>query len=112
MNADPVPEVSPAEAFDLVQRGAVLLDVREGSEWAAGHAESAVHMPLGQLDLVHLPQGHPVVAICRSGNRSGRAAERLQSQGYDVRNVAGGMAGWEQAGLLVVTDSGTPGRIA
>jgi len=112
MNANAVPDVSPAEAVEMVRRGAVLLDVREDSEWAAGHAESAMHMPLGRLDSARLPKGHPVVAICRSGNRSGKAAERLQSEGCDVRNVAGGMAEWEQAGFPVVTDSGAPGSLA
>jgi len=112
MTPPTAPEVTPAEAVQLVREGAVLLDVREDSEWAAGHAEAAVHMPLGQLDPDRLPEGHPVVAVCRSGNRAGKAAARLQTQGFDVHNLAGGMAAWEQAGLPLVTDSGAPGRVA
>jgi len=86
--------------------------VREDSEWAAGHAKEALHMPLGQLDPDRLPDGPPIVTVCRSGNRSGKAAARLQTQGFDVHNLAGGMAAWEQAGLPLVTDSGAPGRVA
>ena len=44
-----VPTVHGAEARDLVREGAVLLDVRETSEWNAGHAPQAAHLPLGRI---------------------------------------------------------------
>jgi len=112
MNDAAVPEISPHEASELVRRGAALLDVREDSEWDAGHAEGAVHMPLAQLDPLRLPAGHRVVAVCRSGNRSGQAAAWLRAEGYDVHNLEGGMAAWERAGLQVVTNTGAPGHVA
>ena len=64
---------------------AVLLDVREPSEWQAGHAPRAVHLPLSALAAgAGLPaeaQARPLVVICRSGNRSRQAAELLVARG-------------------------------
>ena len=101
-----VPEVDPREVGDDV-----LLDVREDDEWAAGHAPGAVHVPLGQLiaRLDELPGDEPVAIVCRAGGRSAQATAYLLGQGRDVRNVAGGMKAWAQAGLPLERDgSGTP----
>jgi rhodanese-related sulfurtransferase len=58
-----------------------------------------------------IPRDRTVVCICRVGGRSGTVATTLAGAGYDVRNIAGGMLAWEQAGLSVVTDGGDTGRI-
>lgn len=106
-------DVDPAEAARRVERGDVLLlDVREPDEWSAGHAPDAVHVPLGQLDPGRLPQGRPVVAVCRSGNRSGKAALQLRAAGVEVHNLTGGMKAWAAAGLPVTTDDGRSGTVA
>lgn len=103
------------EANHRAGTGALLLDVREADEWDAGHAPAATHLPLGRLGdittVVPSAAGTPIVAICRSGNRSGRATEALVAAGYDVVNMAGGMKAWAAAGLPVVTDGGTPGTV-
>jgi rhodanese-related sulfurtransferase len=105
--------VDPAEANRLsTQDGALLLDVREPGEWSAGHAPQATHMPLGALNAHQLPKDRVVVAVCRSGSRSGMAARRLRSEGVDARNMAGGMNAWAAAGLPVVRDGGTAGSVA
>ncbi|MFD9085418.1 rhodanese-like domain-containing protein [Streptomyces prasinus] len=95
---------------------AVLLDVREGPEWRAGHAPGAVHLPLTRLLAgAALPpdvRGRPVVAVCRSGHRSQQAAELLVSHGVDAVDVTGGMTAWVKAGLPVVDGRGQDGRIA
>ncbi|MGY1593581.1 rhodanese-like domain-containing protein [Geodermatophilus sp. SYSU D00708] len=107
-----LPDVGPDEAAAMVERGeAVLLDVREPAEWAAGHAPGAVHLPLGLLDPAAVPPGRTVVAVCRSGNRSGTAADRLGAAGVPVRNLAGGMRAWAAEGRPVVTDCGQPGTV-
>lgn len=69
----------------------MLLDVRERKEWAAGHAPGATHIPLGELParLGALPQSRPILAICRSGARSEKAAELLVAAGRDARSVEG-----------------------
>lgn len=79
----------------------LIIDVREDYEYAAGHIAGATLIPLGQLSsrLSEIPKDKTVVAVCRSGNRSGQATELLRQAGYDAHNMAGGMISWEQAGL-------------
>jgi len=106
-------EVGPAEVADLQARGAVLLDVREDDEWTAGHAPDAVHVPLARVgEAVSRFAGQEVLTVCRSGARSGRAAKTLAAAGVDVRNVAGGMSAWASAGLPMVRNDGSPGRVS
>lgn len=108
-----VPEVSVQEAAARAAAGEVLLlDVREPAEWQAGRAAGAVLVPLGELTPDAVPTGRPVVAVCRSGNRSGLATAALREAGLDVVNLAGGMRAWADAGLPLVTDDGTPGVVA
>jgi rhodanese-related sulfurtransferase len=107
------PTVDPQEAARRVEQGAVLLDVREPDEWEAGHAPAALHVPLASLmaRAGELDRGRPVVAVCRSGSRSDRAAAALRQRGYDAVNLDGGMQAWSAAGLSVVTDAGQPGQV-
>lgn len=109
---DQIAQVDPAEAAELAAAGALLLDVREPAEWTAGHIPGAVHMPLGALDTAGVPTDRVVVAVCRSGNRSGRAAAALADAGIDVRNLAGGMKAWAQEGRTVARDDGSAGTVA
>lgn len=110
---DPAPEIDVREADRLARSGgALLLDVREPDEWHAGHAPAAVHLPLADALAAAVPDDRPVLAICRSGNRSGQAASCLAAAGRDVRNVTGGMKAWAAAGLPVVDGAGRPGAVA
>lgn len=108
------PKINVHEAARLADDGAVLLDVRDPHEWQAGHAPNARHLPLAELSrrLDEIPANKPILTICRSGHRSGRAAAILADAGRDVSNVAGGMSAWSRAGLPVVAKGGAPGRIA
>ena len=108
-----IPEVDAAGADEMVAAGALLLDVREPDEWAAGHAPAAVHVPMGQLpgSVGELPTDRPIACICRSGARSGRVTEYLLGFGLDIVNVAGGMQGWAASGRPVVTDDGAAGTV-
>ena len=105
-----LPEVPAASVPD----GAWLLDVREDDEWAAGHVPGARHIPLGELGArtAEVPQGQAVFVICRSGTRSGRAAQALTGAGWQAINVAGGMQEWAEAGRAMVTDSGATPFVA
>lgn len=106
-------EVEVKEAADLQAKGAVLLDVRENDEWFAGHAPCAVHLPLSRVSgAASTFGGKQVLTVCRSGGRSARAAKWLADAGIDVRNVSGGMSSWQDAGLPVSRDDGSPGTIA
>ncbi|WP_299036350.1 rhodanese-like domain-containing protein [uncultured Pseudokineococcus sp.] len=95
-----------------VPADAVLVDVREDDEWAAGHAPGAVHLPMGDLParLAELPEGD-VHVVCRSGGRSARAAAWLQQNGVDAVDVSGGMGAWFEAGRPVVSETGQEPRI-
>ncbi len=97
------PEIPERAAADL-PADSVVLDVREPDEWASGHIESAVHIPLGQVTgrLADLPQESPLYVVCRGGGRSSRAVGYLRAQGIDAVNVAGGMQGWAAAGRPMV----------
>jgi rhodanese-related sulfurtransferase len=99
------------ERRDAVQ----ILDVREGWEWDAGHIEGALHIPLNELlagRMEGLDEGRPVVAVCKTGNRSEVAALMLRARGYEAHNLEGGSEEWVEAGLPFVTDDGAPGRVA
>jgi rhodanese-related sulfurtransferase len=108
-----VPDVDPAEADRLVGGGALLLDVREDDEWAAGRAPAAFHLPMGQVAdrIGELPTDRTIVCMCRAGGRSQSVAVHLAGAGFDVRNAAGGMQAWAAHGLPVVDDTGAAGRV-
>jgi rhodanese-related sulfurtransferase len=109
-----IAEIAVADVGPVLEAGAVLLDVREPQEWEAGHAPGARHVPLGQVP-DRLGQFEPsarIVVICRSGGRSALATEWLATAGLDAVNLVGGMQAWAQAGRVVETDDGGPGRVA
>jgi rhodanese-related sulfurtransferase len=108
-----VPEVSAADGAALVDQGAFLLDVRNDDEWDAGHAPEASYITLSQLParVGEVPTDRRVVAVCRVGGRSAKAAEFLIANGIDAVNLAGGMRAWAAEGLPVVTDSGEDGQV-
>jgi len=98
-------DLTPAEAQALVAEGkAVLVDVREDSEWRAGHIPGAVHLPLSRFaqGTGRLPRDRRVILYCLSGNRSGRALGECARLGLAVdSHVAGGISAWQRAGLPV-----------
>lgn len=73
-----------------------IIDVREPNETGAGHIPGANLIPLGELltRLDELNKDTEYTMVCRSGNRSGLAAEWLQERGYRVKNMQGGMLEW------------------
>jgi phage shock protein E len=82
----------------------VILDVREQSEYDAGHIASVKLIPIGTVAnrLNEIPKDKPVIVTCHSGNRSGQVTEYLRSQGYtNVHNMTGGLNAWQQAGYPV-----------
>jgi rhodanese-related sulfurtransferase len=103
------PQEVPTTSVDQVPVDAVLLDVREDDEWAAGHAPQAIHIPLGELAerVGEVPQDSgEVYVVCRMGGRSARATMYLNQSGWDAVNVAGGMQAWHQQGFPLVAADG------
>ncbi|NJP43050.1 rhodanese-like domain-containing protein [Actinacidiphila epipremni] len=103
----------PSVDAGSVPADAVLLDVREDDEWAAGHAEGAVHIPMGEVvaRIDEVPDGSPVHVLCRVGGRSAQVTQYLIAQGRHAVNVNGGMLDWEAAGRPVVTGDGSEGFV-
>lgn len=110
MNFGPLPSVDaaavPSEGF--------VLDVREDDEWAAGHVEGALHIPMsdfvarfGELTEA-VEDGRRVHVMCRVGGRSAQVTQYLVRQGIDAVNIDGGMQAWDGAGRPMVTDTGNP----
>ena len=98
--------VGTAEAVRLMNREkAVLIDVSEPAEYAAGHPGGARNVPLGQLSGAKALPGNkalPVVLVCATGARSSRAVGLLHKAGYEnARSLAGGLAAWREANLPV-----------
>ncbi len=75
-----------------------LLDVRDPAEFAAGHAEGAILVPLNQLRdrLGELPRDQPIWAYCRVGQRGHYATRLLRQHGFDASNISGGMLTHDQ----------------
>lgn len=99
--------VGTLEATRLMnQPGALVLDVREEKEFAAGHLPRAKHIPAGQLgkrlDEIAKFKSKPVIVTCQSGARSGSACRVLKNAGFtSVYNLKGGLPAWQQASLPV-----------
>jgi phage shock protein E len=81
---------APAVNFKaLTQSGAVVIDVRTAEEFKTGHMENAVNIPLdsiGRQLLIIKKMNKPVIAVCRSGNRSGMAVQILKNIGVEAYN--------------------------
>lgn len=90
-------KVSSAEARKLVAEGALLLDVRTPGEFASGHLDGAVNVPVGELGqrLAQVePKDRPVVVYCASGMRSASAVGMLRSAGWAKVVDLGAMMRW------------------
>ncbi len=90
------PDVSAVDARALVRDGATLVDVRSEGEFAAGHVDGAINIPVDGIRdrLAEVPRNKPVVLYCRSGMRSGRAAGILRDEGFVRVHNMGPMPSW------------------
>lgn len=102
-------DYTPREVADLLGDGSVqLVDVREPYEWAAGRIAGGRHVELTALAALAgtLDRDRPIVFYCRSGVRSGMAADAFAGAGFDAHNLAGGLLAWAAAGLPLEPDDG------
>ena len=102
------PWVSTLQATQLINReDALVLDVREVTEYAAGHMLGAKNVPLaaveGRAGEFDKHKAKPVIVVCADGSRASKAAAALRAGGFaNVVNLSGGLPAWQQAGLPVV----------
>lgn len=77
------------EIKEYLAKGAIILDVRTKEEWDEGHTEGAEHIVLtvipSEIEKIK-SWGKPIIAVCRSGGRSGQATQFLANQGIDIIN--------------------------
>lgn len=103
--------VTPQEAINLINHEeAVVVDVRETSEFTGGHIIDAIHIPAGslsqQLKTLEKHKSKPIIMSCMSGARSGQACGVLLKNGFEkVHNLKGGVMAWQNASLPLVTGS-------
>ncbi|HUG46846.1 MAG TPA: molybdopterin-synthase adenylyltransferase MoeB [Candidatus Limnocylindria bacterium] len=98
-----VREVDNAGAQALADAGALVVDVRETTEWQEGHVVGAVHVPRGflesRIESIAPDRSRPLVVYCAAGVRSAFAAQALAEMGYtDVVSMAPGFQGWKSEG--------------
>ena len=108
-----VREVSVDETRRKLETGkAKVIDVREESEWAAGHARGAEHMGKGVIERdieARVPDKNAeLILYCGGGFRSALSADNLQKMGYrNVASMAGGWRAWQEAGAPAESGTGT-----
>ena len=112
LKADGYEDIDVAAAYSLWEGGAHFLDVRTASEYASGHIEDAVNIPVDELssrlDEITAAAGDTIVVYCLAGSRSAQAAPILVNGGFTaVKNMLGGITAWEAAGYAVSDDEGT-----
>jgi len=101
----PSNEVSVLEAVQLInRRDAVVIDVRDPAEYAAGHIANAKHIPQAQLaeriKELEKFKTRPIVVSCRTGSRAAHAGSVLRNHGFaEVFALRGGIAAWQQASM-------------
>ena len=107
-------DAQPAVMSADLPAGIYLLDVREDDEWAAGHAPDAIHVRLSELSARagEIPRDREVYVICRTGARSGYAAQALAAAGWQAVNVSDGMTGWAVADRPMISETGAEPYVA
>lgn len=99
--------LDPATAVQLMNREkAVVIDVCEPAEFAAGHVVGSKNVPLGELESrltsVVKNKSVPVILVCQSGMRSGRAVAVAKKLGYEqAQSLGGGLSSWRAANLPI-----------
>jgi len=95
-------DYTPRQVAELLARGQVqLIDVRQPHEHEAGRIGGDRLVELSELAAraETIDRDRPVVFYCRSGSRSGMAAEAFRRAGFDAHNMVGGLLDWQAAGL-------------
>lgn len=103
-----VSNVEPADAVQLINKDAVVIDLRSAEAFARGHIVNARNIPYDELsaksEVIDKFKSRPIVAVCDAGMTSGRAVTQLRKAGFEkVYGLRGGINAWQQASLPLVT---------
>ena len=107
------PSVMPKDLENLIQQGYQLIDVRENDEWDAGHYKSATHIPMQSIieNIDRLMADKKYIFVCRSGARSGRVTNYVNSVDIESYNLSGGMKELQKFTKEIVDLEGNTGQI-
>jgi rhodanese-related sulfurtransferase len=98
--------VTAADAVRLINKGALVIDVRKPEEFQAGHIVNARNVPVERVrqgDEIHKKKDKILLAVCADGSTSGRAAGHLRKTGYEnAFSLKGGLTGWRADNLPLV----------
>jgi rhodanese-related sulfurtransferase len=99
--------ISAADAVRLINKGALVIDVRKPEEYQAGHIVNARNVPVERVqqgdDAIAKKKDKILLAVCADGATSGRAAGHLRKAGYEnAFSLKGGLAGWRADNLPLV----------
>ncbi|WP_165313476.1 rhodanese-like domain-containing protein [Vibrio ziniensis] len=88
-------------AWELIESGALIVDVRTPEEFAQGHLDDAINIPLDTVEtgFADIAKDRSIVVYCRSGNRSGIAMQSLVKQGFINVHNGGGLSEMQEAQL-------------
>ena len=102
-------DISAERLAELVEGGAQLIDVRRPYEWEAGRIAGASQIEMNDLtaSAESIDRDRPVVFYCRTGNRSGMAADAFREAGYDAYHLGDGIEGWVAEGREIEPEGGT-----
>ena len=103
--------VGPSDAVRLLNKGAVVIDLRSQAEFDAGHIIDARHLPLEDLakagETLKRYRDKVVITCCESGTRAAASARELGAQGFtQVVNLRGGLQAWRAESLPLVREQG------
>jgi len=109
--------VDAGDAVKLINNDAIIIDVRSSDAFARGHIVNAKNIPKDELDarIEQLKQhkATPIVAVCDTGMTTSGVVSKLRAEGFESAfGLKGGMSGWSQAGLPVVTGKKTRSKSA
>ena len=110
-----VTNVEPVDAVRLINNDATVIDLRSNEAFSRGHIVNSRNIPMGELesrmDKLASLKSKPLITVCDAGMTSTKAADTLRKSGFQsVYGLKGGMSGWSQAGLPVVTGKKTQGK--
>ena len=107
--------IEAIDAVKLINNDAVIIDLRSADAYGRGHIVNARNIPSDEVEAktatLEKYKSTPIVAVCDSGVSSTRAVNSLRKKGFEsVYGLKGGMTGWSQAGLPVVTGKKTKSK--
>jgi rhodanese-related sulfurtransferase len=110
-----VTNIDPQAAVELINNDAIVVDIRSAEAFSRGHIVNARNIPADELDAnrdkLQKLGPKPILAVCDAGMSSNRAVDTLRKAGFDsVYGLKGGITGWTQANLPLVTGKKTKSK--